>query len=267
MHLKFENKSIFYQLKGTGETIVLLHGFLETSAIWTNFVHSLSIHFKTIIIDLPGFGNSSVFSQTHTMAFMAKSVKAVLDHLNITSCVMAGHSMGGYVALAFAKKHPDKLKGLCLFNSQAAADSAEAKSNRDRTIEIIEHNKLGFIRSFIPDLFAESNQKIYNSQIEELKRDASKTTKEGIIAALRGMKERSDARLMLKKFHKPVLFIAGKRDKRISSSTVLEQAGLPFHSEVLLLENVGHMGFIEAKEITLDVLKTFSHRCFNVLPE
>ncbi|MDB4303403.1 alpha/beta hydrolase [Desulfosarcina sp.] len=267
MKINFQNKSINYQTQGSGQTLVLLHGFLESLSIWDSFIEILSQEFKVITIDLPGFGNSDNFSESHTMEFMADTVKAVLDHEEVTSCVVAGHSMGGYASLAFAHKYPDLLKGICLFNSQAAADSEEAKTNRYRTIEIIKENRPGFIESFIPDLFAESNRLRFKDQIKELIQSALNISEEGVIAALLGMKERKDSTNLLKSFKKPILFISGKQDKRIPIKAILEQAALPFHSEVLLLENIGHMGFIEAKEKTCNILKTFTQRCYNILPE
>ena len=257
----FNNKNIHFQSSGSGQAIVLLHGFLESSKIWAFFAEKLSNKFQVITIDLPGFGLTDNFSEIHTMELMADTVKAVLDHLKIERCVMAGHSMGGYVSLAFAEKYPKILSGLCLFNSQAAADSEEAKINRDRIIKIIQKNSSVFINEFIPDLFAESNKAKYKDQIERLKLDAAETSKEGIIAALRGMKDRPDSLSLLKSFNKPILFISGKKDKRIPSETILNQAALPHHSEVLLLEGIGHMGYIEAKDKTLMVLRDFVIRC------
>ncbi len=262
MNLNFSNKNIHYQKEGSGQTIVLLHGFLECLDIWKYFTKKLSDEFKVISIDLPGFGLSDNFSETHTMEFMADAVKAVLDYEKIKTCVIAGHSMGGYVTLAFAEKYPKVLNGFCLFNSQAAADSEEAKINRDRVIKRIQKNSIDFINEFIPDLFAESNKAIFTDQIKELKIDASKTSKEGIIAALLGMKERPDSLSLLRSFDKPILFITGKQDKRIPPETIIKQATLPYHSEFLLHKNVGHMGFIEERDLTLRVLKDFTQRCF-----
>lgn len=262
MNLNFNNKTIHYQINGIGQTLVLLHGFLESSKIWNVFNKALKNQFQVIAIDLQGFGLSDNFSETHTMEMMADVVKAVIDQEQITCCVMAGHSMGGYATLAFAKKFPDMLQGFCLFNSQAAADSEESKINRDRVVKLIKKDQTGFIHSFIPDLFAESNKTKFRDQIEKLKLEASKSSKEGIIAALIGMKERPDSLTLLKSFDKPILFIAGKQDKRIPTDIIIKQAALPHHSEFLLLEDVGHMGFIEAKDTTLKVLRDFANRCF-----
>ncbi len=257
----FNNKSIHYKREGTGKPIILLHGFLESLDMWDNFTKSLSNKFTVIRIDLPGFGISETISNIHTMELMADTVNSIMDQEQIESAVIVGHSMGGYASLAFADKYPERLKGLCLFHSHAAADTEEAKTNRERTIEIVEQNHIGFISNFIPDLFAPENVQKFEQEVDLLKTSGIKTSKKGVIAALKGMKIRTDKLGLLEKINVPVLFISGKKDKRIPANTILEQALLPHHSEVLLLEDVGHMGYIEAKKETLESLQCFVNKC------
>ena len=220
----FNGKSIHYKREGTGKPIILLHGFLESLEMWDNFTKSLSHKFAVIRIDLPGFGISETISSIHTMELMADTVKVIMDQEKIKAAVIVGHSMGGYATLAFADKYPERLKGLCLFHSHAAADSEEAKTNRDRTIKIVEQNHVGFISNFIPDLFAPENIQKFEPEINLLKTIGIKTSKKGIIAALKGMKIRTDKLGLLKKANVPVLFISGKKDKRIPTNTIMEQA-------------------------------------------
>ncbi|NOX46938.1 MAG: alpha/beta hydrolase [Chlorobi bacterium] len=257
----FEGKSIHYKVEGKGKPIILLHGFLESLEMWDRFSDVLSCEHTVIRIDLPGFGKSQSIGKTHSMELMAGSVKAVMEQEQIEKVVMVGHSMGGYAALAFADKYPEHLTGLCLFHSQAAADTEEAKANRERTVQIVGQDRFGFISNFIPDLFAPENIQKFSRQIESLKSSAMLTSKEGVIAALRGMKERTEKFELLDKLVIPILFIAGKKDKRIPATTIMEQALLPSHSEVLLLGNVGHMGYIEAEKETLGTLRCFMKKC------
>ncbi len=257
----FKGKSIHYKMQGQSKPVILLHGFLESQEMWDSFADSLLKEYTVIRIDLPGFGKSELVKEVHTMELMADSVKAVMDQEQIEKTVMVGHSMGGYTALAFADKYPKCLSGLCLFHSQAAADTKETKTNRDRTIKIVEQDHSEFISIFIPDLFAPENIQKFKTEIESLKTSAKRTSKEGIVAALKGMKARTDKLELIRKLHIPVLFIAGKKDKRIPANTIMEQALLPHHSEVLLLEDVGHMGYIEAEKETLEILCSFIKRC------
>ena len=191
---------------------------------------------------------------------MAEGVHAVLKTLDIPTLIMVGHSMGGYVTLAFAAKYPRMLKGFVLFHSHAAADSSENRIARDRTIAVVQKDHQGFIKNFIPELFDPSNVKKFSKEIEKLKELAQKTTKEGIIAALEAMKNRPDRRHVLVQSKVPLLFIIGKNDRKIPMEVIVQQTLLPEHSEMLLLDHVGHMGFIEASDVTFKALKGFAER-------
>ena len=260
-YYKYQGKKIHYISEGEGNTILLLHGFMESSEIWKSFSKELSVNFRIICIDLPGHGKSECISVIHSMELMADVVKQILDHLAVSSFVLIGHSMGGYVSLQFADQYPDMLKGLGLFHSQAMADSEETKVNRDRTCEIVKQNRKSFISQFIPDLFAEENIEIFATEIQILQSYVIDMSVEAIIAAINGMKLRDTKLHVLADLYKPVLFILGKKDSRVDIQQAMKQAILPDHSEVLLL-NVGHMGYIEAKDETLFTVRSFAEKCF-----
>mgnify|MGYP006282337913 FL=1 len=243
---------------GSGDALVLLHGFLESLEIWNDFIAKLSSSFRVICIDLPGHGGSKCIGEEHSMDMMADVVKNILDGLSIRKAVIAGHSMGGYVAVNFAHRYPETLSGLLLFHSHASADSEETARNRDRTIRAVEGDHIEFTRAMIPQLFAEENIPVFKHRIVELQKRASGMTKEGIIAALRGMKNRPDRTGTLRKSKVPVGFIIGKKDPRIPLDMIMNQVTLPRHSEMLLLDDTGHMGFIESPDITLKFLHHFA---------
>lgn len=258
----FENKNIFYSVSGTGDAVVLLHGFMESKAIWAYFTEKLKENFSVIAIDLPGHGESEVVSDIHSMELMAKVVHSILEEEDIAEVVFVGHSMGGYVALQLAEMFKEQAKGVVLFHSHAAPDSAEAKKNRDRTIKIVNENKGSFITSFIPDLFAPENIAIFEKEIKAHQEVALKMDVKGITAALAGMRDRKGSIDFLPHAQLPVLFISGKQDPRMPTKQLMEQALIPSHSEMLILENVGHMGFLEAKNVTVSAVIGFSKRCF-----
>jgi pimeloyl-ACP methyl ester carboxylesterase len=262
--ITFNEKSVNYSMQGRGKCVVLLHGFLESLKIWDDFAQELSNEFKVLAIDLPGHGASEALAEAHSMELMADVVKAVLEHLKIQECVMIGHSMGGYVTSAFASKYPEYLRGMGLFHSSVYADTPEARQNRERMIELVKNDRQGFIRNFIPDLFAPANRQIYIHEIKALQESASTITKSSIIAALAGMKERKDHQRTISVIDVPVLFILGKDDSRIPLGRVIEMVALPKHSEVLILSDVGHMGYIEAKTKTLDKCRYFARKCFSL---
>jgi len=258
--LFFQDKKIFYRVSGKGKTIVLLHGFPETSGIWKNFTQHLSKDFRVIAIDLPGHGKSDCFGKVHTMEFMAGMVRDVLKQEKIRKCLLVGHSMGGYVALAFAEKYPEMLKGLGLFHSHPYADSQEERKNRDRTIDLVNRNRFAFITRFIPELFAEEVRQKFGKQIRELADEAGKMPKEGVVAALEGMKVRNDQRELLRTTSLPVLFIFGLKDPRTPPARICEMILLPARSEVLLLRDVAHMGYLEAPGQTLEMVRGFARK-------
>jgi len=260
--LEFQGKRVGYTIEGAGNAIVLLHGFIESRTIWNNFALRLAKEFTVLTIDLPGHGESEVVSEIHSMTLMAEVVKTVMVESGISSALVVGHSMGGYVALEFAHLFPESMTGLVLFHSQAAPDSDETKENRRRTIDIVRKNRGGFIRQFIPDLFDQRFVGSYSEAIGKLVDEAGKMSQEGIIAALSGMRDRIGGLEFLMTTQLPVLFIIGKHDSRIPYNQVLAQAVIPSHSEVLLLDKVGHMGYIEAPDITLQAIRHFSMRCF-----
>lgn len=259
--IKFRDANIPYTVSGEGNVLVLLHGFLESKNIWNDFVTVLEKYFRVVCIDLPGHGESDCIGYVHEMEMNAEVVHIVLQHLQIKSCVMAGHSMGGYVTLAFAEKYPELLIGICMFHSTALPDSEEKKSDRDRTINIVKKDAMTFIRAVIPNLFAPANKEKYKAEIDELISGAAQMPTQGIIATMEGMKIRKDRTHVLKEVNVPVLIIAGKQDTAVPFDSLLPQLALPKHCEALILDNVGHTGFIEAKEETLNVLFNFAKSC------
>jgi pimeloyl-ACP methyl ester carboxylesterase len=262
--IQYQNQPIRYKTEGLGHSVVLLHGFLESFEIWNPFSEMLSQHFKVISIDLPGHGETGSWGEVHSMKLMAETVNAVLEHLNVENCVIAGHSMGGYVAVHFAEKYPDKVKGFGFFHSHADADTPEAKKNRNRTIAILNKNYISWVNQFIPDLFAVCNKDKFIPEIKHLQQIAGKMNASQIIAAQMGMRDRESKLAFLESTDLPVFFILGKDDSKMVVSKVMDQIVLPKHCELLLLSNVGHMGFIEAKETTMNFLHGFISTAYNL---
>ena len=258
----YKKKKIKYRFHGKdhSKTIVLLHGFTESMKIWKYTEKVLSKDFKVISMDLPGHGKSEMIEPIHTMSLMAEVVNKLLIHLGVKRCLMVGHSMGGYVALSFAEKFSSKLRGLVLYHSHAEKDTPEGKLNRNRTIQIVESDHRNFIHQFIPDLFAPENVEYFQKEIHDLRHIAMKIPSESIIAALEGMKLRTDKLSVLANARYPIMFIAGKLDSRIKVETIMEQALLSKHAELVLLSNVGHMGFIEARGKTDKIIQSFAER-------
>lgn len=257
---QFRNIAVRYSDEGKGKAIVFLHGFTESLDIWNSIAASLSQTNRVLCIDLPGHGETPCFSEKHLMDDMADCVYEIISDL--PEYVMIGHSLGGYVTLAFAEKYPDKLAGLALFHSTAVADDEIRKADRLRTAELVKNDKRKFIADFIPGLFASGNREKLKGEVEKIKSLSEKTSSEGIVAALLGMRERPDRRHVLKKSPCPVLFLPGKFDERMPLEGILSQIMLPPKSLTVVLQNSGHMGFMEEPDESLLAITQFCNLCF-----
>ncbi len=258
----FNYGNIFYTVKGKGRAIVLLHGFLESSEIWSSYAENLSKVYKVILIDLPGHGHSECFGYMHRMELMAKSVKAVLDSLHLRKYIVLGHSMGGYVALAFAEKYSENIKGLILFHSTAYPDSREKKKDREKAIEFVKLYPKEFAKEATKKLFAPLNVDLFRDKVELAQRISTTTPQQGIIAALEGMKVRKSREVVLRNSTYPVLFIAGKLDITIPFDRIKPLFSVAKNTYVQSLESAAHMGFFEAEMETTRATKKFARVCF-----
>ena len=252
MFVLHKNTKIHFSSRGSGPAVVLLHGFLENSTMWNSISEILSKKNRIICIDLLGHGASENHGYIHTMEDQAEMVKAVLDHLGLRKYVLIGHSMGGYVALAFANLYSKNVKGLCLMNSTALPDSEEKKLNRDRAIVAVKQNHKTFVRIAIPMLFSEENRTIYTSAIKEITNEALQISPQGIIAALEGMKIRKDLTSIFTNSQYPITMIIGKEDPALDYNSLIQQTK---NTKVEVIEFPdGHMSHIENRE---ELITTF----------
>lgn len=262
--LKVDGRSVHYRDEGrsNGKTVVLLHGFLQSLDVWSSYVLTYMHDFRVITIDLPGHGQTDTFSEVHSMDFMARIVKSVLEEAGVDQCVMVGHSMGGYVAMAFAEKYPYTLRGLGLINSHALPDSEQHQCYRQSVCDQVKENRASFIVNFVPTLFFDGNRAALMQDIKDLQEQCLETRAEAIIAAQKGMMSRPSRIGVLQQLDVPVLFIYGKNDNRIPLEIALSQAMMPRHSEILLLDHVGHMSFMEDREYVKPRIKNFVETCY-----
>lgn len=245
---------LHHQIFGNGtEPLVLLHGFMENSSMWTDMLPFLSSQFTIITIDLPGHGASPIFHETHTMDFMAEQVKETLLNLPFQSFHILGHSMGGYVTLVLAEKYPNLLKSMTLFFSTSLADDDEKKQIRLRSIKVIEHSFNTFVNASIPHLFNPNESAVLEAKIEEAKKMALSTPKEGVKAAQKGMAERPDRTIVIQNFKQKVLLLIGKHDQVIKSETFLQKLPTKENIHIHLID-CGHCGHWEKPQHCTDIL-------------
>ena len=249
--------------KPAENTLVFLHGFCESKEIWTDFISKLPETFHCVALDLPGFGENRETLEDHSIEGMAEAVHAELKRLHIKKCILVGHSLGGYVSLAFAEKYPKMLQGLCLFHSSALPDTEEKKENRNKTIEFVQkHGVDVFMDSFVAPLFAADNREKCKNAIELLKKIGKATPEESIVKTLQAMRDRKERLQVLKEAAYPVLIIAGKEDGAVPLEATLQQCHLPINSTTVFLGGTGHMGMFEKPYETRKSVEKFAELVF-----
>ncbi len=260
---------LFYRDLGKGHPTLLLHGFAEDGTVWDNQAETLSAGCRVIIPDLPGSGHSglpfapsaprsSEIPAPTSIESMAKSVRELLDQLNIETCTLIGHSMGGYIGLAFAALYPERLTALGLFHSTAYPDSDDKKTTRRKAIEFIRANGTApFIRQSTPNLFSPGTRAQRPGLISAAIDKNASFVPGALIAYYEAIIARPDRTIVLKEFTRPVLFLMGEEDTVIPLRQALEQCYLPRISHLHIVKNAGHMAMLEAPEESTRILRDF----------
>jgi len=258
MFFPFNGGRIHYSDSGEGTPVVLLHGYLESSEVWNGFAEKMLERFRIISVDLPGHGLSDSYGATHTMEFMATVVKELTDSLNLRKVFLTGHSLGGYVTLAFLDFFPDSLSGYCLFHSHPFPDNPETIGKRMREIVMVQEGKKEMMYpENIIGMFARSNLELFSDTVQRSKEIASGINGKGIIAILNGMMARPSRLSLMEEGRVPCLWILGAMDNYIACETVQTRVKLPSNARVMVLEKSGHMGFVEEEELSVKVVSDF----------
>lgn len=247
---------LHYEISGNGKkNLVLLHGFMENSDIWNYMAPNLSTEFTLIKIDLPGHGKSKVYRQIQTPDFMAEKVMEVIDFLNLRKINLLGHSMGGYVTLAFTEKFIETLESITLFFSTPLPDSEEKKEIRKRSIAVIDENYETFVKTSIPNLFNFNEKELLQTKIELAKKIAKSTDINGVKAAQLGMIERPDRTKVLENLEIPILIIAGRHDFAVKTESLLPIIPKKKNVKTYILD-CGHNGHWEKPSICAAIINT-----------
>ena len=238
--------------------IVLLHGYLESMLVWEDFIPLVYKQARVVTLDLPGHGISVVTGECHTMEYLADVVAEAMTTLGVERFTVVGHSMGGYVALALAERHADRLEGVVLLSSTPNPDTEEKRENRRREIALVKSGKKEMLARVAPAAgFAESNRKRLKDYIDDLAEQVHVTEDEGIVALLNGMIERKDQNRMLQTSAIRQLFILGRKDGYIVPEVAEQLVANHPQAEVVWLDESGHMGFIEEPKRTAEALLNF----------
>ncbi|KSU63427.1 alpha/beta hydrolase [[Bacillus] enclensis] len=245
-----------YQDRGEGkETVILLHGFCGSSSYWEEVVPLLD-SCRVITVDLRGHGQSGISDSAFTIEDMAKDIHYFMDQKQLENVYLFGHSLGGYITLAFAELYKEKLKGYGLIHSTALADSEAAKKNRLSSIEKIKKEGMhSFVDDLVPNLFNPERQEELKEKIQTAKEIGYETSPIGAIQTLKAMRNRTDRSDIVKNSDLPILLIAGEHDGVIPKEKVFIQEAPQIHTEVL--PDSGHMGLFEEPEKLTYILKEF----------
>ena len=239
-------QSLAYKEIGTGPDVVLLHGFLESPTIWKDFIKAMNAKTRSIVIHMPNHHSNKELHFSKQLSQQAKQLHQTLIEAKVKRPILIGHSLGGYLALAFIKEYPEFASGIALVNSSSLADNAEQKKRRTRAIKLVDKHPNAFIHMAIRNLFAKTYLEKYGSDIDLLINDAKKLPIAAIQASLIAMRERSDTSHILQNFKGKKLFIYGKNDPLISleaSKKSIEKSGCPS-----IALDAGHMSWLEDKE-------------------
>ncbi|HEX3024599.1 MAG TPA: alpha/beta hydrolase [Chitinophagaceae bacterium] len=258
----YQQKEIFYRVEGKGKPVVLIHGFPEDGNIFDQQINFLKEHCLLIVPDLPGSGRSELLvtgyklpvtgnQQPATVSIddYAGCIKAMLEQENILSCIMLGHSMGGYITLAFAEKYPHSLSGFGFIHSTAFADNEEKKINRKKAIEFMEtHGAFAFVKTMIPNLFSSHSKEALPQKIASLIEVSKFVNTKACQQYYAAMMNRPDRTHVLKGNPLPVLFIIGKEDVAAPLNDLMQQTGLPESVYIHVMNDVAHMSMLEAPD-------------------
>ena len=245
--------NLAYTRLGKGTPLMLVHGFPLDSSSWNELIPYLKDHFDLILPDLRGFGKSTTVEAPYTLSDMADDLAGLLDHLGVEKTALAGHSMGGYISLAFAKKYPQRVSGLGLIASQAAADAPEGKERRYKTAADVAEKGVGVVvEAMTPKLSADV-------RVQEFVRGViGRQSRQAIIGALKAMAVREDSTPILSSFNFPLVLIHGDADQLIPIERAKEIKSANPSATLLELKGAGHMPMMEFARQTADGLMFFA---------
>jgi pimeloyl-ACP methyl ester carboxylesterase len=259
MVLYYKKAAVFYTDTGKGTTILLLHGFLENAFMWNEIASELAKRNRVVTIDLLGHGRSDCLGYIHSMELFSETIEVVLKQLRIRKCILIGHSLGGYIALAFAERNAHKVKGLCLLNSTSNEDDHDRKQIRTRANAMIQNNFTNMVRMSVTNLFSEESRMRYVDEIDKALNEALQTSVQGYIAGQEGMKLRTNRNHVLAENNFKKLIVIGRKDPILDVELSKEEAEKT-NSKLVIFPD-GHMSHIENTAKLITVLKDFTKGC------
>ncbi len=247
-----------YQMAGGGFPLVFVHGFPLSGAMWQPQLEGLADKAQIIVPDLRGFGETQTTSGTYSMDMLANDIAAFLDAQNINAPILCGLSMGGYVSMAFCKRYARWLSGLVLISTRSGGDSEEGKANRDKMIATTKDKGVKAVaEEMLPRLLAAKSLDEKPELVKTVKGIIEKASVEGVVNALAGMKERSDAAGWLPRLDIPTIVIHGAEDTSIPVAEAEALTGLIPGATLKIIADAGHLPNMEQPEKFNEVISEF----------
>ncbi len=255
MNVTVDGVSLYYELHGAGEPILLVHGFPLSGELWRPLVPSLADAYRLIVPDLRGHGRSQA-SASASMARFADDLLALLECIDeARPVVLVGMSMGGYVSFEFCRRHPERVRALVLANTRAQADTPEGARTRRQTARRVEREgSLAVADAMLPRLFGPQAPQELKAEWHEI---MAATPVEGIVAALEGMAVRVDSFDTLASAAFPVLIVAGEEDVLTPVEDARRMHEAASGSRLEVLAGAGHMSPVERPRNFLAALRGF----------
>lgn len=248
--IKLNGIELAYERRGKGMPLVLIHGYPLDHSIWNETISQLENDFDLILPDVRGFGESTTFDAPYTLSDIANDLAALLDSLGVERTTLAGHSMGGYIALAFAKAFPERVTGLALVSSQTASDTPERKEGRYKTAADVSQKGVQIVADGMTDKLTP------NQSVRDVIRPLiAKQSVAGVTGALKAMAEREDLTSFLASFGQPLVLIHGEADELIPVERAREIKSLVPSAHLVELRGGGHMPMMEMPVETTTALK------------
>jgi len=256
--VRIDDIQMAYTDAGMGRPVVLIHGYPFNRSLWDEQVAALSSSYRVIAPDLRGFGDTDASSGPATMNRMADDVARLMDHLGISQAVIGGLSMGGYVALAFYKQFPSRVRALVLADTRAQADTEEAKQTRVQQAEkALSEGMAGIADAMLPKLLTPETVSKRPEIVKRVRDMMLKTKPEGAASALLGMAEREDQTPLLPTITSPTLILVGAEDAITPVADSEKMHNEIAGSRLVVLENAGHVSNLERSEVFYRTFKDF----------
>ncbi|MDZ7290141.1 MAG: alpha/beta fold hydrolase [candidate division KSB1 bacterium] len=254
----------FFVDAGKGLPVLFIHGFPFSHAIWQPQIEALAKHFRIIAPDLRGHGESAASSGVYTMDAFAEDLRALIDVCNCGPVVLAGHSMGGYIAFAFYRKFPQQVRALILVCTRASADSEEGKAGRERLAQRVEREGApAVVEQMLPKMLAAATVASRPDLVDHVRNMMLGTSVSGLAGSLRGMAVRPSSLELLPHLAAPTLVISGSEDLLIPTQEAETMAKTIPGAQLQLIPHAGHLASLEnPSDVTAairDFLVTISH--------